>query len=72
MRLLLFDDININTSGYGPDEGNMEENPMDMSIPQEEYQIIDVLSDSEDNIKVKVKNLDSGEIEYKDLSEIDI
>ena len=67
-----FDDININTSGYGPDEGNMEENPMDMSIPQEEYQIIDVLSDSEDNIKVKVKNLDSGEIEYKDLSEIDI
>ena len=45
---------------------------MDMSIPQEEYQIIDVLSDSENNIKVKVKNLDSGEIEYKDLSEIDI
>lgn len=67
-----FDDININTSNYGPDEGNVEEDPMDMSIPQEQYQIIGVLSNSEDDIKVRVKNLDSGKIEYKDLSEIDI
>ena len=45
---------------------------MNMAMPQEEFRIIDILSDKEDNIKVKVKNLDSGEIEYKDLSEIDV
>lgn len=65
-----FGDINI--GGYGPDSGNPEEDPMDMSLPEEQYQIIDVLSDKEDNIRVKVKNLESGEVEYKDLSEIDI
>ena len=41
-------------------------------MPQEEYQIVDVLTDSSDNIRVKVKNLTSGKCEYKDLSEIDI
>ena len=67
-----FDDININTSGYGPDEGNPEEDDTLSAIPEDEYQIIDVLADSSDNIRVKVKNLTSGEYEYKDLSEIDI
>lgn len=67
-----FDDININTSGYGPDEGNPEEDDTFSAIPEDEYQIIDVLADSSDNIRVKVKNLTSGEYEYKDLSEIDI
>lgn len=67
-----FGDLNINTGGYGPDEGTPEDDSMAMSIPQEEFQIIDVLTDSVDNIRVKVKNLNSGEIEYKDLSEIDI
>ena len=65
-----FGDINI--GGYGPDGGNSEEEPMDMTMPQEEYQIVDVLTDSSDNIRVKVKNLTSGKCEYKDLSEIDI
>lgn len=67
-----FGDLNINTGGYGPDEGTPEDDSMAMSIPQEEFQIIDVLTDSVDNIRVKVKNLNSGEIKYKDLSEIDI
>lgn len=67
-----FGDLNINTGGYGPDEGTPEDDSMAMSIPQEEFQIVDVLTDSVDNIRVKVKNLNSGEIEYKDLSEIDI
>ena len=67
-----FGDLNINTGGYGPDEGTPEDDSMAMSIPQEEFQIIDVLTDNVDNIRVKVKNLSSGEIEYKDLSEIDI
>lgn len=65
-----FGDINI--GGYSPDGGNSEEEPMDMTMPQEEYQIVDVLTDSSDNIRVKVKNLTSGKCEYKDLSEIDI
>ena len=67
-----FDDININNSGYGPDEGNSEEDDNFSPIPEDEYQIIDVLADSADNIRVKVKNLTSGEYEYRDLSEIDI
>ena len=62
-----FGDLNI--GGYGPDNGNPEEDSMDMTIPQEQYQIVDVLADKEDNIRVKVKNLTSGKIEYKDLSE---
>ena len=67
-----FDDININNSGYGPDDGNPEEDDTLSAIPEDEYQIVDVLADSSDNIRVKVKNLTSGEYEYKDLSEIDI
>lgn len=67
-----FGDLNINTGGYGPDEGTPEDDSMAMPVPQEEFQIVDVLTDSVGNIRVKVKNLNSGEIEYKDLSEIDI
>lgn len=67
-----FDDININTGGYGPDEGNLEQEDDFSPIPEDEYQIVDILADSVDNIRVKVKNLTSGECEYKDLSEIDI
>ena len=65
-----FGDIDISVGGYDP-EGEGE----DGGIPAPatpEYQIIDVLADSSDNIRVKVKNLTSGEYEYKDLSEIDI
>lgn len=67
-----FGDINIG-GGYGPDTGNQEEDDDGFSpVPEDEFQIVDVLTDSEDNIRVKLKNLSSGEYEYKDLSEIDI
>ena len=66
-----FDDININAGNgdYGPDEEEQQPvQPVDM------YQVVDVLVNTEDsdNIKVKVKNLNTDEIEIKDLSEIDI
>lgn len=66
-----FGDLNINTGGYAPDEGNPDDS-MATPASEDEYQIMDVLADSADNIRVKVKNLTSGEYEYKDLSEIDI
>lgn len=66
-----FGNLNIDT-GYGPEDGSSEDASMDMSIPQEQFQILNVLTDNDDNIKVEVKNLNSGEIEYRDLSEIDI
>lgn len=68
-----FGDLNINLDGdYGPDDG---EEGMDMQpTPGPEYRIIDVLVNDEDesDIKVKVQNLDTDEIETKSLYEIDI
>ena len=67
-----FGDIDINTN-YTPDI----DNPDDGEIPlvnTPEYKIIDVLMNDEDDtdIKVKVQNQDTKEIEIKDLSEIDV
>lgn len=61
-----FGDININ-SGTGPDE----EAPMPAT---ENKKIVDILVNEADptQIKLKVKDLDSGKIEIKDLDEIDI
>nr|DAP54557.1 MAG TPA: hypothetical protein [Caudoviricetes sp.] len=61
-----FGDININ-SGAGPDE----ETPMPAI---ENKKIVDILVNEADptQIKLKVKDLDSGKIEIKDLDEIDI
>lgn len=61
-----FGDININ-SGAGPDE--------EAPIPAtENKKIVDILVNEADptQIKLKVKDLDSGKIEIKDLDEIDI
>ena len=61
-----FGDININ-SGAGPDE----EAPMPAT---ENKKIVDILVNEADptQIKLKVKDLDSGKIEIKDLNEIDV
>ena len=61
-----FGDININ-GGAGPDE----EAPMPAA---ENKKIIDILVNEADptQIKLKVKDLDSGKIEIKDLNEIDV
>lgn len=70
---LNFGDISISggNGNYGPED--TEENPMP-SIPQDEYKIIDVLINDTDetDIKVKLQNMETGEIEIKELSEIDI
>ena len=69
-----FGDININggAGDYGPEE---DEQMQGMPIePVDEYKIIDVLvnDDNNEDIRVKVQNLTTGEIETKELSEIDI
>lgn len=69
-----FGDINIagGTGDYGPEE---DEEISDMPMePVDEYKIVDILvnDDNKEDIKVKVQNLTTGEIETKDLSEIDI
>lgn len=58
---------------YSP-EGEDEENDFSTNIPETEYRIIDVLMSNNNNpeIRLKVKNLDTGEIETKSLSEIDV
>ena len=65
-----FGDLNV--GGYGPDSDPQEDSDIPSEIPQDEYQIVDVLSDDKGNIQVKVKNLTSGEVEYKSLNEIDV
>lgn len=62
-----FGDININGGGAGPDE----EAPMPAA---ENKKIVDILVNEADptQIKLKVKDLDSGKIEIKDLDEIDV
>ena len=69
-----FGDINIagGTGDYGPEE---DEEMSNMPIePVDEYKIIDILvnDDNNEDIKVKVQNQTTGEIETKNLSEIDI
>lgn len=68
-----FGDININTGGgdYTPDM--VDPNAMPPMENQPEYKIIDILVDENDptKIKVKVKDTQTGNIETKDLSEID-
>ena len=61
-----FGDININ-GGAGPDE----EAPMPAT---KNKKIVDILVNEADptQIKLKVKDLDSGKIEIKDLNEIDV
>lgn len=62
-----FGDININGGSAGPDE----EAPMPAA---ENKKIVDILVNEADptQIKLKVKDLDSGKIEIKDLDEIDV
>ena len=66
-----FGDVDISVSGYDPESQNDEEG----NIPQPntpEYEIIDVLSnvDNPNDIKIKIKDTKTGEIEIKDLNEI--
>lgn len=65
-----FGDINIDTGGYSPDEGNEEVAPVPTAP---EYKIIDVLLDDDNNdVKVKVQNQETKETEIKDLEDIDV
>jgi len=67
-----FGDVDISVGGgdYGP-EGDEQQMPMP-NMP--EYQIIDVLVNDDDpsDIKVKVQNVETKEVEIKDLDEIDV
>lgn len=64
-----FGDINIST-GYSPDD-NIEEAPVPINAP--EYKIIDVLiNDDNNDIKVKVQDIDTKETKIKDLEDIDV
>lgn len=69
-----FDDININRGGgdYSPDI--TDPNAVAPLQNQPDYKIVDILVDENDpaKIKVKVKNLDTEQIETKDLNEIDV
>ena len=67
-----FGDVDISVGGgYSPED----EEQQAMAMPNmPEYEIIDVLEneDNPDDIKVKVRDTDTGKIEIKDLSEIDV
>ncbi len=65
-----FGDVDISVNGYDPEEEGNDAEMMAQNAP--EYKIIDVLANTDDptDIKVKLKNTESGEIEIKDLSEI--
>lgn len=68
-------DVNINMPSldYSP-EGEEDQVDPSLAEPEPEYEVIDVLMNTKDNseIRVKVKNLDTGDIEIKPLSEIDV
>ena len=68
-------DVNINMPSldYSP-EGEEDQADPSLVEPEQEYEIIDVLMNTKDNseIRVKVRNLDTGDIEIKPLSEIDV
>ena len=64
-----FGDINIST-GYSPDD-HIEEAPVPINAP--EYKIIDVLiNDDNNDIKVKLQDIDTKETKIKDLEDIDV
>jgi len=73
-----FGDINIDAGGFDPDEYGPDvaddDNLEGLPVPTEEFVIEDVLVNKEDktDIKVKLKNVQTGEIVMKNLSEIDI
>lgn len=72
-----FGDINIDAGGFDPDEYGPDvedDDAQGLPMPTEEFTIEDVLVNKEDksDIKVKLKNIQTGEITTKDLSEIDI
>jgi hypothetical protein len=61
--------------GYSPNVEGLEDEPMQEPIqPEDEFQIVDVYMNNSSNpeIRLKVKNLNTGEIEIKNLSEIDV
>lgn len=61
--------------GYSPNVEGLEDEPMQEPIqPDDEFQIVDVYMNNSSNpeIRLKVKNLNTGEIEIKNLSEIDV
>jgi len=68
-------DVNINMPSldYSP-EGEEDQADPSLAEPEPEYEIIDVLMNTKDNseIRVKVRNLDTGDIEIKPLSEVDV
>lgn len=65
-----FGDVNINGGNGVPNEDEEQTAP----IPEVNEKIIDVLVNEKDpsQIKLKVKNLDTGEVTIKDLNEIDV
>lgn len=72
-----FGDINIDAGGFDPDEYGPDvpdDDALGLPMPTEEFVIEDVLVNKEDksDIKVKLKNIQTGEIVTKSLSEIDI
>lgn len=68
-------DVNINMPSldYSP-EGEEDQTDPSLAEPEPEYEVIDVLMNTKDNseIRVKLRNLDTGDIEIKPLSEIDV
>lgn len=65
--------INVPEMGeYGP-EGSDEEGALP-PVPQEEFKIVDVLANTNDEseVMVKIQNVKTGETELKPLSEIDV
>lgn len=65
-----FGDLNL--GGYAPEGDDPNDSPIPADLPQEEYQIVNVLTNDKGDIQVEVKNLSNGKLEYKKLSEIDI
>lgn len=65
-----FGDVDISVNGYDPEAKDDESNMPASSAP--EYKIIDVLANQDDptDIRVKLQNTETGEIEVKELSEM--
>ena len=65
-----FGDVDISVNGYDPEGEGEEGNIPAPNAP--EFDIIDVLANTEDptDVKVKLKNAETGEVEIKDISEI--
>lgn len=65
-----FGDVDISVGGYDPEGEGEEGGAPAPNAP--EYQIVDVLANTDNptDIKVKLKNTETGEVEIKDISEI--